>query len=150
MPAPKRTEDLQRPRERAGDRRDPITKGELRELDYERFQPDPDWHPIARMIWDGAISSGQADWYQNSDLAVLYSICEDMSMYKDSKYKRSGQMLQTIMSTLGDLMMTEGDRRRVRLELQRPQEAEASYADVGKSVYDNFFSEALRKEPVSA
>lgn len=150
MPAPKRTEELQRPRERAGVRRDPITKGELRELDLERFQPDPDWHPIARMLWDGAMTSGQADWYQNSDLAVLYSVCEDMSMYKDSKYKRSGQMLQTIMSTLGDLMMTEGDRRRVRLELQRPQEEQASHADAGRSLYDDFFAKAMQKATVNA
>lgn len=36
-------------------------------------------------------------------------------------HKRSGQMLQTIMSSLTSLMLTEGERRRARLELAEPK-----------------------------
>lgn len=148
MPAPLRSDELQRPRERAGNRRDPVTTGELQPISDEFLQPDPDWHPIARKVWDGALSSGQYRWYQNSDLAILYSICEDLSIYKDG-VRRSGQMLQVIMSTLGDLMVTEGDRRRVRLELQEPKSPEQELHDLGQNLYEHLFSELEQSLPES-
>jgi hypothetical protein len=93
-------------------------------------EPDPEWHPIARMIWDGLTTSGQADFFQNSDWAFAYSVCEDLSLYKkpqrnretgEDYFKRSGQMLQTIYSALERLLVSEGDRRRVRIELSAPE-----------------------------
>jgi len=44
---------------------------------------------------------------------------DDLSYYKASS-KRSGQMLATIMSAMSSLLVTEGDRRRVQIELARP------------------------------
>jgi hypothetical protein len=35
-------------------------------------------------------------------------------------YRPNGQILATIYSTLSNLLIAEGDRRRVRLELQAP------------------------------
>ncbi|MGI5530165.1 hypothetical protein ACQEVX_23080 [Streptomyces syringium] len=81
---------------------------------------DRDWHPIARRLWDSLRSSGQADFYQNSDWAFAYSLCEDLSYYKQAG-KRSGQMLQTIYSAFERLLISEGDRRRVRIELHEPE-----------------------------
>ena len=68
-----------------------------------------DWHPIAKRIWKAA-----------SDWAVLYSLMDDLTYYKNSA-KRSGQMLQTIMSSLTSLLLTEGDRRRLQVELHHPE-----------------------------
>lgn len=131
-PVPNRSEDLARPRSRKGGEHtgSDITKGELRPVEIP--EPDPDWHPISLMLWDGLIKSGQADFYQQSDWAFAYSICEDLSMYKkpltdrngEEYHKRSGQMLQTIYSAMERLLVTEGDRRRVRIELQEPQPEE--------------------------
>lgn len=81
---------------------------------------DRDWHPIARRIWDSLKTSGQQDFYESSDWAIAYSLCDDLSYYKKSG-KRSGQMLQTIMSSFERLLVTEGDRRRVRIELHEPE-----------------------------
>lgn len=81
---------------------------------------DRDWHPIAHKLWDSLKGSGQADFYQSSDWAFAFSLCEDLSYYKKSG-KRSGQMLQTIYSAFERLLVTEGDRRRVRIELQEPE-----------------------------
>ena len=123
-PVPMRSEQLAE--ERRPGRGGSATKGEMRPTIVPR--PDPLWHPIARMLWDGLVSSGQSDFYQQSDWAFAYSLCEDLSMYKKPTiakdgteyHKRSGQMLQTIYSAMERLLVTEGDRRRARIELQKP------------------------------
>lgn len=118
-PIPRREETLARPRARKGGDQQAVKKGVLRDVTFD-LEPEENWHPIAKAIWESTLDSGQADFYQNSDLAILYSLCDDIDHYKRS-YKRSGQMLQTIMSALERLLVTEGDRRRVRLELHAPE-----------------------------
>lgn len=117
-PVPNRSEDLARPRSRKGGDQQEVTKGVAREVIVPRVS-DKEWHPIAKRVWDAAKTSGQADFYQNSDWAMLYSLCDDLSYYKKSG-KRSSQMLAAIMAGLTSLMLTEGDRRRARLELEAP------------------------------
>lgn len=119
-PVPLREAELARPRSRNGKGSDPVavTKGVMR--DTKIPNADRDWHPIARRLWDSLKTSGQADFYQNSDWALAYSLCEDLSYYKKSG-KRSGQMLQTIYSAFERLLVAEGDRRRVRIELHEPE-----------------------------
>jgi hypothetical protein len=70
-------------------------------------------------VWRSAQESGQADFYQQSDIAILFSLCDDLSNYK-LQARRSAQLLQTVMAGLGDLLLTEGQRRRVRIELDEP------------------------------
>lgn len=127
-PVPNRSDDLSRKRDaNRGDRPD-LKAGTLRPVTIPHA--DPDWHPIARKMWDALKTSGQADFYQNSDWAFAYSLMDDLSMYKKpllSKdgveyHKRSGQMLQTIMTSLERLLVTEADRRRARVELSAPVE----------------------------
>jgi hypothetical protein len=118
-PIPNREADLARPRERQGSNIQPVTKGELKPVTVP--DPDPSWHPIATRLYESLRSSGQADFYQNSDWAFAMSVCDDLSHYKKS-LKRSGQMLQTIYAALERLLVTEGDRRRVRIELREPED----------------------------
>ncbi|WJN62703.1 terminase small subunit [Streptomyces phage phiScoe15] len=118
-PVPNREADLARPRERKGGDVQSVTKGEMRPVKIPNA--DREWHPIARRLWDALKTSGQADFYQNSDWAFAYSLCEDLSFYKKSG-KRSGQMLQTIYSSFERLLVAEGDRRRVRIELHEPED----------------------------
>lgn len=117
-PTPNRSEDLARPRERKGGNAQSITTGELREVSIPHKAVD--WHPIAVKMWDGLKTSGQADFFQNSDWAFAYSLMDDLSYYKKSG-KRSGQMLQSIYTALERLLVTEADRRRVRIELSAPE-----------------------------
>lgn len=125
-PPPNRSTDLSRARDANRGDKPPITKGKAREVVIPRVKED-EWHPIAKRIWDAAKTSGQADYYQNSDYAILYSLCEDLSHYKRSG-KRSGQMLATIMSALTSLLLTEGDRRQARLELESEADEEQDAA----------------------
>ncbi|MFE4635066.1 hypothetical protein ACFRJ1_17050 [Streptomyces sp. NPDC056773] len=117
-PVPNRESDLARPRERKGSDVQPVTRGLARPA--KPPNADRDWHPIARRLWDSLKQSGQADFYQASDWALAYSLCEDLSYYKKAG-KRSGQMLQTIYSAFERLLVAEGDRRRVRIELHEPE-----------------------------
>jgi hypothetical protein len=118
-PIPNREADLARPRERQGGNIQPVTKGELKPVTVP--DADPSWHPIATRLYESLRSSGQAGFYQNSDWAFAMSVCDDLSHYKKS-LKRSGQMLQTIYAALERLLVTEGDRRRVRIELHEPED----------------------------
>lgn len=128
-PIPNRTEDLARPRERKGSDALPVTKGLLKPVTIPAA--DPEWHSIAKRIWDSMATSGQSDYYQDSDWALAYSLLDDLSIYKKPQVardgteyiKRSPEMLKAILSGLASLMLSEGDRRRVRLELQAPDDS---------------------------
>ncbi|WP_432482582.1 phage terminase small subunit [Kineococcus esterisolvens] len=117
-PVPNREEDLARPRSRKGGDQQAVTKGVSRPTRVPHA--DPDWHPIAKRMWDSLKVSGQADFYEQSDWAIAFSLMDDLSHYKKSG-KRSGQMLQVIMTSLSNLLVTEADRRRVRIELADPE-----------------------------
>jgi hypothetical protein len=134
-PVPNRSEDLSRDRDKNRNDRPEITKGTLRPVTIP--EADPDWHDIAKMLWQGLIDSGQSDWYQQSDWAFAYSLMEDLTRYKEPQvnkttgeeyHKRSGQMLQTIYSAMERLLVTEGDRRRARIELSAPDDKDEDAA----------------------
>jgi hypothetical protein len=150
-PVPNRSDDLARPRER-GNASDPgITQGTLRPVTMDQLEPGEDWHPIAVRVWESCHTSGQADFYQDSDWAILWSLCEDLSHYKQGSKgvdretgelynkPRSGQMLQAIMSQLNSLLLTEGERRRVRIELTQPDEGneEATVLSIVQGLKDS-------------
>lgn len=121
MPGPiqNRPEDLSRSRDvNRGDRL-PISKGTLRPVDDIPL-PDPEWSALVTGLYLSAATSGQSDFYQNSDWWLWYSLCEDLNYYKRMG-KRSGQMLQTIYSTMTELLVTEGARRRARIILDDPE-----------------------------
>lgn len=150
-PVPNRDQDLARDRNRNG--------RDIPEASHGLLQPvqipdmDENWHPIAKMVYESARTSGQNEWYQNSDWAILWSLCEDLSHYKSGskgvdkltgelyEKARSGQMLQTIMSTMTSLLLTEGERRRVRIELQKPEPEKQSAAVLAIADYQRGLEE---------
>lgn len=93
---------------------------------------DRKWHPIAKRWYDSLAKSGQSRFYEPSDWATAYLIAESMSqelkprpivhMNGDIDYvaqpPRAAQMTAWLRA-MGNLMVTEGDRRRLALELQR-------------------------------
>ncbi|WP_405057059.1 hypothetical protein OG474_30525 [Kribbella sp. NBC_01505] len=117
-PVPNRSDDLARPRSRKGGDQQDLKRGTLKPVTVPHA--DKSWDPIAKRIWDGLKSSGQAEYFQNSDWAFAFSLMDDLSYYKRSG-KRSGQMLQTIYTALERLLVTEADRRRLRIELHEPE-----------------------------
>ena len=84
--------------------------------------PNPEWHHVCVMLWEAAKNSGQETFYQETDWVFLYSLLDDLSAAK-AKYHADGSgkppaiLLQTIFSAMSALGFTEGDRRRMRIEL---------------------------------
>lgn len=118
MPAmPRRESELARPRKRRGGDVRPVSKGIARPAVIPDH--DPDWHPIAIQLYIACQESGQQDWYQSSDWALLWSLCDDLSVYKQGT-RRSPEMLKGLLSGFTSLLVTEGDRRKVRIELEAP------------------------------
>lgn len=113
-PVPNHSSDLSRSRDANRSDRPDLVKGTRYDVTIPRA--DPEWHPAALRLYNSLRSSGQKDFYQNSDWAIAWSLCDDLSHFKKSG-KRSAQMAATIYSALTSLLVTEGDRRRARLEL---------------------------------
>lgn len=132
---PRREDTLARPRSRKGKDQIPVKKGTRRPL-VTNVDPNEDWHPTARLIWDTALLSGQKDFYQDSDIAYLYHLCEELSEYKFSK-RKSSQMLASLTQALSALLLTEGDRLRNRIELDFPQEQGPELTVVAMEQYRN-------------
>ena len=80
--------------------------------------PDKDWHTIARDWYGSLQKSGQSQFYEQSDVAAAYYVAEAMSRNLDDG-RFSAQLFQSVMSAMTDLLVTEGARRRARVELER-------------------------------
>ena len=81
---------------------------------------DKGWHPIARDWYRSLRSSGQASYYEPSDWQTARLLADQMSrlLYAD---ELNASLLNAIIQASRDLMTTEGQRRRLRLELTREQ-----------------------------
>jgi hypothetical protein len=89
--------------------------------------PDEGWHPIA-LRWYAALGeSGQAQFYEPSDWAMASFVAEMMTRNLATA-RPNAPLFAAIMSGCTELMCTEGARRRLRLELQRPDAAKAAKA----------------------
>lgn len=82
-----------------------------------------DPHPVIRDLWDSMGESAQSQFYEPSDWAYtrfILHFCD--GLIKSSR--PSGQMLATVTSAMSDLLVSEGSRRRVRMEVERANSAE--------------------------
>lgn len=142
-PPPKRSEE----RRRRNDDGVEIAKVNLDELirrEVEIPVPDENWDPLAYMMWESFTRSGQAIWYEPSDWATAYMLCEILDRWMKPQEVRTGEIrpgqneggevtyifedkilpmpggvLTSILKALTALMATEGDRRKLRIELER-------------------------------
>ena len=90
----------------------------------EQPEADDNWHPIAHNWYTSLAQSGQSVYYQPSDWQVARLVAEGMHrMLTMGKF--SAIAFQAIMSSMTSLLVTEGDRRRMRLELERAKPADA-------------------------
>lgn len=90
----------------------------------------PGIHPMARDWYESLAESGQAMYYEPSD----WQFARFVAVYMDEQLKATGgklssMMLASITSAMSNLLVTEGDRRRMRLEIER-QKASAEVFDI--------------------
>ncbi len=104
------------------------------------------WHPIARHWFESLARSGQAVFYEPSDWAAAMVIGETLSRELNPQYvaytdKESGEViaewitmpikgasLAAILKGMTALMVTEGDRRRLSIELERKRATDEATA----------------------
>lgn len=107
---PKRSEERRRDR-------GPATDRSARVLD-EKLGPEfPGYLTVGQLArdWYEALrTSGQARWYTDSDWATAALIAVSIDEYVAQP---QASMLSSILTGIGNLAGTEGDRRRLRIEL---------------------------------
>lgn len=100
--------------------------GQLRPV--KRVNPDKkNWHARALAWFESLKTSGQADYFQDSDWAQAKIIADMLTYVYDVKFQRTAQMMDTISTMMSKLGTTEADRRQLlRLELEHPVELDES------------------------
>lgn len=77
-----------------------------------------DPHPIVVDLYRSLSESGQSRYYEPSDFAYArFCLHFADSLLKSSR--PSAQLLASVSGMLSNLLVSEGDRRRVRLEIER-------------------------------
>jgi hypothetical protein len=128
-PIPKRSEERRR-------RNKPETPQDKVEVTGKVPIPraDSKWHPIAKRLYRSLQDSGQAKFYEPSDWAAAQLICESLSrdlseqfvgiaektgeaMYATIPLK--GASLAAYLKAFAALGVSEGDRRRIGIEVTR-------------------------------
>ncbi len=90
-------------------------------------EADPDWCDAARMTWEAMLGSGGSAYYESSDYAVLHLICDQIDHLYQQGGRRSPEYLRVIMQTLGTLLATEGDRRKLHIELAKAPDDDSDF-----------------------
>lgn len=82
--------------------------------------PDPQWHPLATRWYLAQQESGQAVYFEASDVAAHLFVAEGLTrLYNAPAGKFSAMLFAQLWSSMGDLLTTEGSRRRLRIELEK-------------------------------
>ena len=131
-PVPKRAEE----RIRRNKDEVPITKIEANGVVEPPELGLDDPHPIIQDLWRSMAESAQSRYYEPSDWQFArFTLHFADGLVKSSR--PSSQMLVAINSALSDLLLSEGQRRRVRLEIEREQTA-TQVADVAELFKQQF------------
>lgn len=110
------------------------------------------WHPVAQAMYQSMSESGQAIFYEPSDWALAYTLCETLSRELDpqpvstTRYDDEGREIKEVewvimpikgasltafLKGMTTLMVGEGDRRRLGIELERKKATDAAAASPG-------------------
>lgn len=85
---------------------------------------DDNWHPIAFDWYTSLIKSGQSKYFEPSDWMAAQLLAHEMTRMLAARC--SANMFAAVWSAMGDLLTTEGERRRARLEITRKTAAPAA------------------------
>jgi len=109
------------------------------------------WHPIAVEAYESLARSGQVIFMEPSDWSTALALCEMLSRELKPKpitttdadgatsidwviQPVNGAVMNAFLKGWASLMATEGDRRRLRIELERKKRIDAAAGDVAKVV----------------
>lgn len=118
-PIPNRSNNLSRKRDAQRGDAIPIRNGrQHREPTTPAPEPEDHWDDMIKDLWVAAGNSGMAEFYETTDWAALRLYLEDLDIArKNQNYRGSTIKYQTILGQFPSFGFTEGDRRRMRIEL---------------------------------
>lgn len=134
-PAPKRSEERIRRAEPETGAPTRIDATDLAEV--QAPAADPDWHPVATQLYESLSESAQSFYYEPSDWAYAYTVCESLSLdlmpqfvgfeslgeditrAKMVRIPLKGGSLTAYTKAMSLLGVTETDRRRMGVEIVR-------------------------------
>lgn len=118
-PVPKRSEH----RKRHDNYGNVVEKLSVKNPHVDAPAPDDSWHPLVLDWYNSLAESAQSRYYEPSDWAharILAHMLSSAFIEKEEEGKKFPAMLiQTTMSEMSKLLTTEGERRRMRLEIER-------------------------------
>lgn len=117
-PVPKR-EDQRRRRNKNPDGISTVKADAGKRVSAPRVSPH--WHPLMKDWFRSLKESGQSQFYEASDWQTARLLAEVMSQELNSGEPVKASMLGEFNRAAASLMTTEGERRRLRVELQSPQ-----------------------------
>lgn len=111
MPQPKKRSTERRRQNEDGM---PITVG--KGVKGEAKLPAEYWLDPVRDLYESLEVSGQSQYFQQSDWAMAWLTCDRLhKLFIEPRL--NGQVLTTLFERLGTLGVTEGDRRKMKIEL---------------------------------
>lgn len=129
-PLPKRSEERTRRNKPENEGGIALSKGNR--VPFKVPPVDGAWHSRAKQWYRSLSRSGMREYYELSDYEMARVLCDALTEY----YKRpTAMMLATILQGMTSLGVTEGERRRMRIELEDPKESETSASVVAIDKY---------------
>jgi len=100
--------------------------------------PGEDWSPAVTRFYNSFKSNGMSDYFEATDVEMVWQLCDELN-YHRNRDKRSAVHFDTIMKHLAALGATEDGRRRMRIELEAPDngsELDSEY-ELAESLMNN-------------
>lgn len=119
-PIPKRSNERTR-RHKAGKDGIEIKKGEA--LEWEWVEANEEWPDYVQEYYNAFQQSGMKMYFQQTDVRQLYLACEMMAQQFNTG-RPSAMMIAEAFKLLDGLGATEGERRRMKIELEKYVEPE--------------------------
>lgn len=118
-PIPKRSEARSR-NNKTGEDGIALRKGTA--LPYEFPDADEDWHQWTKDFYDSFRTTGMTAYFQATDVAALQLACRLLDREVVNKGRPSAMFMAECMKMLDGLGITEGERRRIKIELEPERE----------------------------
>lgn len=104
--------------------------------ELEWYPEDPEWNKVAKWFYSACRGSGMSVFWEQTDVALIYYVAESMSRNLAAG-KFNAMHYASVISSMSDLGITEGSRRRMKIELDR------GIASDGESETDAAIAELL-------
>jgi hypothetical protein len=89
----------------------------------EHHPADSSWYPEVKRLYEALFDSPMACTYEQSDVEFAYVNAEVLNIALSARTTASGlnaSLIAGCMSAFGRLGITEGDRRRLGIEVEQP------------------------------